>query len=390
MLKNHRVAVLVSMSFLGAQSGALAAERLLTSETGTVSTANSTASSTASSTSPIDQIAGQLTGTWKTTEPYQTTQTDDGSAQEVFMLMSVAPVMIEGMDNTMYVESALSNAPWSPFRQAVFQLYEYKGKVRLRTYTMAVSDDTLGVSAGMVAAPAYFGGVEKKQLIATLDVELDANGSGFSGSTPYPYPTGVGGAVEMTSSVTFDGTTLTTADRGYDANGAVVWGAGQDASYTFERVEPYAVANERDDGLVIIEYPGSGSEMVVQDGDQMHVHYSGYLADGMMFDSSYPRNQPFVFAFPPGDRAIVGWGIGMEGLSLGAHRKLIIPGDMGYGPNGNPRAKIPGDATLIFNINLVHIDRPEPVEEAADDSATESGQPVQVDPHEGHGHSTED
>jgi len=371
MLKNHRVAVLVSVALLGSVSNALANERPLMTETETISA------------SQMDQIAAQLAGTWKTTELYQTTQTDDGSTQEIFMLMSIAPVAIEGMENTMYVESVLSNTPWSPFRQAIFQLYEYKGKVRLRTYTMAVGDDALSVYAGMTASPTYFGGLDKKQLIATLDVELDANGSGFSGSTPYPYPTGVGGAVEMTSSVTFDGTTLTTADRGYDANGVVVWGAGEDASYAFEQVEPYAAATERDDGLVIVEYPDSGSDMVVQDGDQMHVHYSGYLADGTMFDSSYPRNQPFVFAFPPGKRAIVGWGIGMEGLSKGAHRKLIIPGDLGYGPGGNPRAGIPGDATLIFNISLVQIDRPEPVEEASDESTTES---APVESHEGHDH----
>jgi len=354
MIKNRHIAAATASLLLSGAAGPVQANESSTAEVAEIVVE-----------SPMEQIADQLTGTWMTNEPIESRLDDNGNTIDIAMLMSITPVTIEGMDNTAYVESSLSNTPWTPFRQAIFQLYEYKGKVRLRTYTMAISEDALGVYTGMGAAPAHFPSIDKDQLIATLDVELEVNGSGFSGSTPYPYPTGVSGAVEMTSSVTFDGTTLTTADRGYDADGNVAWGAGEDASYAFVQVDPYAVLNQRDDGLAIIDYPASGSDMVVQEGDEMHVHYSGFLSDGMMFDSSYGRGVPFTFRFPPGNRAIVGWGLGMEGLSKDAHRKLIIPGDLGYGPGGNPRANIPGDATLIFNIFLAHLDRPEPVEEPA-------------------------
>jgi len=357
MFKHHRIALATAFALSGAVSGAWAAESSI------INTAVANASQ-------IDQVAGQLTGTWMTAEPIESRLDDTGNAIDISMVMSIAPVAIQGMENTLYVESVLSHTPWTPFRQAIFQLYEYKGKVRLRTYAMAVSEDGLGTISGMTAAPSHFQSLTKDQLIATLDVELEVSGSGFSGSTPYPYPTGVLGAVEMTSSVAFDGTTLTTADRGYDAEGNVVWGAGEDSYYSFEQVDPYAVATIRDDGLVLIDYPASVSDMVVQEGDEMHVHYSGYLTDGSMFDSSYGRDVPFVFLFPPGNRAIVGWGLGMEGLTMGARRKIIIPGDLGYGPSGNPRANIPGDATLIFNINLAHLERPEPapVEAQAEES----------------------
>lgn len=319
--------------------------------------------STLNSTSPMTQIAEQLTGTWLTTNPIETTTNDDGTTTEIAMLMSITPVSIDGMENTLYAESSRSNESWAPFRQSIFQLYEYKGKVRLRTYTMALNETFLGMLIGINAAPAHFPPLDKSQLIATLDVELDTTNSGFSGSTPYPYPTGVSGAVEMTSSITFDGTTLTTADRGYDAQGNIAWGAGQDASYSFERTNPYAIATERDDGLVIIDYPATITEAVVQEGDSMHVHYSGYLTTGDKFDSSYDRGAPFIFVYPPKTRAIVGWGDGMTGLSLNARRKLIIPSDLGYGPGGNPRANIPGDETLIFNVFLPHIEHPVPVPE---------------------------
>jgi len=331
--------------------------------------------------SPISQIAEQLSGTWMTTEPIETRTNEDGSELQISMVMSVAPVSIEGMENTLYAESARSNELWAPFRQSIFQLYEYKGKVRLRTFHIAQGEDYLGMLIGMSALPAHFPPMNRDSLIATLDVELDMNSSGFSGSTPYPYPTGVMGAVEMTSSMTFDGTTLTTSDRGYDADGNIVWGAGQDAAYKFERIDPFTTTTVKENGLVILDYTGTISDTVVQEGDEMHVHYSGYLTNGALFDSSYNRGQPFIFVYPPKTRAIVGWGDGMEDFSLNGRRKLIIPSDIGYGPGGNPRANIPGDSTLIFNAFLPHISNPVPVTEEGTDGGSGA-----VDPHAGHNH----
>lgn len=336
-----------------------------------------------SETQPIQQIASQLSGTWKTTKPYEVKEHEDGTTAEIYMMMSIAQISIEGMDNVMYAESVLSDAPQAPFRQSIFQLYDYKGKVRLRTFTMAVSEDTLGVISGMVAVPAMFTGITSTDLIATLDVEINQSSSGFSGSTPYPYPTSVEGAVEMTSSVAFDGKTLTTTDRGYDAQGQIVWGDGEDSTYSFVKSAPYTTVIEHDNGLVFVDFPSTTSDMMVEDGDKMHMHYSGYLTNGMKFDASYDRGAPYAFTYPPGRNAIEGWGQGMDGLTLGAHRKLIIPSDLGYGPAGNPRARIPGDSTLIFNVFLANLERSEPViTTPVDDGSADQS-------HEGHDHSND-
>lgn len=40
----------------------------------------------------------------------------------------------------------------------------------------------------------------------------------------------------------------------------------------------------------------------------------------------------------------------------GEKRKLVIPSHLGYGSNGAP-PKIPGDATLVFEVELVKIER---------------------------------
>ncbi len=307
----------------------------------------------------IAKVADQLSGTWASTS-------DLGGSQ---IMMTVAPAPVEGMSDTMYVESVRADTPWAPYRRSMFQLYRYKGELRLRTYEFSVGSTSIGLFDGIWAATEYFPEVSRDDLIATLDVELELTPNGFAGSTPYPYPTGVGGAVEMTSSVTLDGDTLSVADRGYGADGSVVWGADANSEVEFERAAPYAQVDRRPDGMIIVDYGPAGG-MAPQDSDELHVHYEGFLTDGTRFDSSYTRDLPFVFQYPPGTRAITGWGIGMDGFSAGSHRKLIIPGYLGYGERGNPRANIPGDATLVFNVWMAHIERPEPGEAPTMESHT--------------------
>ena len=96
---------------------------------------------------------------------------------------------------------------------------------------------------------------------------------------------------------------------------------------------------------------GKGSA-VVKSGDQVRVHYTGKLTDGTVFDSSIPRGEPFEFTVGAG-LVIAGWDEGLLGMKAGGKRTLTVPPEMGYGQAGI--GPIPGNATLVFDIELLEI-----------------------------------
>ena len=98
-------------------------------------------------------------------------------------------------------------------------------------------------------------------------------------------------------------------------------------------------------------------DMVVGDGEEaktgqnVKVHYTGWLEDGTKFDSSLDRGQPFQFGLGQG-MVIRGWDEGVKGMRIGGKRKLVIPSDLGYGARG-AGGVIPPDATLVFEVELL-------------------------------------
>ena len=95
--------------------------------------------------------------------------------------------------------------------------------------------------------------------------------------------------------------------------------------------------------------PGSGKP--VEKGNRVAVHYTGSLIDGTMFDEN-TNSDPFEFTVGEG-KVIKGWDEGVLGMQSGEKRRLVIPPNLGYGKSGS--GPIPGNATLIFDIELVAI-----------------------------------
>jgi FKBP-type peptidyl-prolyl cis-trans isomerase FkpA len=103
-------------------------------------------------------------------------------------------------------------------------------------------------------------------------------------------------------------------------------------------------------GLYVLNVrEGEGAEAV--SGNTVVVHYTGWLPNGMKFDSSRDRGEPFTFVLGEG-RVIPGWEEGVAGMKVGGQRRLVIPPHLGYGPIGAGDV-IPPDATLVFDVELL-------------------------------------
>jgi len=105
-------------------------------------------------------------------------------------------------------------------------------------------------------------------------------------------------------------------------------------------------------GLVIEELV-VGAGALAAAGQQVGVHYTGWLTNGTKFDSSKDRGQPFAFALGRG-QVIKGWDEGVAGMKIGGKRTLIIPAALGYGARG-AGGVIPPNATLVFEVELLSV-----------------------------------
>ncbi len=99
------------------------------------------------------------------------------------------------------------------------------------------------------------------------------------------------------------------------------------------------------------EKEGTGAE--AEAGKAIYVHYSGYLPDGTMFDSSVKKGQVFPLTLGAG-RVIKGWEEGIAGMKEGGKRKLLIPPALGYGSRGFG-GSIPPNSDLVFDIELIKV-----------------------------------
>lgn len=87
--------------------------------------------------------------------------------------------------------------------------------------------------------------------------------------------------------------------------------------------------------------------------DTVKVNYLGTKINGEKFDSSYDRGQPATF---PLNGVIKGWSEGLQLMPVGSKYKLFVPADLAYGENAP--GQIGPNATLIFEVELLDIEKP--------------------------------
>ena len=139
---------------------------------------------------------------------------------------------------------------------------------------------------------------------------------------------------------------LAYGDRG--AGGGVV-PPGATLFFEVELLEVYA-----EDPEIELEDLVEGEGSVVDYGNKVSMHYTGWLTDGTQFDSSLARNMPFDFTLGSG-MVIKGWDLGILGMKVGGKRKLTIPSRLAYGDRSAAGGGIPPNATLIFEVELLEI-----------------------------------
>lgn len=128
-----------------------------------------------------------------------------------------------------------------------------------------------------------------------------------------------------------------------------------------------ATGTKTKSGLIYkIIKPGAGKKPNA--GQNVFVHYAGFLEDGSLFDTSYAsvaeengvldlaRKEangytPFPFSYGKKTGLIAGFIEGLENMKFGDKSLLIIPGYLGYGEQGT--GPIPPNATIIFEVELL-------------------------------------
>ena len=100
---------------------------------------------------------------------------------------------------------------------------------------------------------------------------------------------------------------------------------------------------------ILLDNPGNG--LKIQNHYKVKVNYRGMLENGIEFDSSFKRNEPFIFQI--GIRQVIlGWEKGLLGMKVGGKRTIKIPPSLAYGSDAAGDL-IPPNSTLIFEIEIL-------------------------------------
>ncbi len=135
-------------------------------------------------------------------------------------------------------------------------------------------------------------------------------------------------------------------DNGFGAGGIKVTSDfGQKPTITHREGDP--------EKQLVTEVLKEGDGAEVKKGELLTANYIGQIwRDGKVFDNSYDRGAPSSFPIGVGG-VITGWDEGLVGKKLGSRVLMSIPSDKGYKSEGNEKAGIKGDDTLIFVVDLV-------------------------------------
>ena len=124
--------------------------------------------------------------------------------------------------------------------------------------------------------------------------------------------------------------------------------------------EEFLVQNAQKEGVVTL--PDGLQYKILTEGqgespdtnDVVTVNYEGKTIDGKVFDSSYKNGKPATF---PLNGIIKGWQEALSMMKTGAKWRIFVPSDLAYGEKRYPNSPIGPNSTLIFDIELLKVDK---------------------------------
>jgi FKBP-type peptidyl-prolyl cis-trans isomerase/CpeT/CpcT family (DUF1001) len=324
----------------------------------------------------IEAVKSALIGSWKTTSTEYNADADETGGT---MWMSVSPINIAGLDNTLYVERAWDASKQHPFGQTILQVYRFKGDLRLRSLEFRLGAARSNIFAGLWAVPEAMPPLNANELIATLDYVVERTTTGFDAQTPYPYPTATSGACQLLSEFSINGDIMTSLDKGIATDGSVAWSSNDGSGYAWERAEMDIRVTKGEDGFVMIEYAGWDSPEATA-GDQAFLDHVGQTEKGVVFWSAAQNRTLAQLTLPLADTPIEGLTRTLKDIRRGTARRTVVPPALGYGEIQT--GQIPPNSTLYFMIDCVDYEEGELPQEPDPDAVP--GDPA--DPHAGHNH----
>ena len=103
--------------------------------------------------------------------------------------------------------------------------------------------------------------------------------------------------------------------------------------------------------LTCTDYKAGTGATISSTSATVSVQYVGALAsNGVIFDDSFDGGQPLSIQL---SQVIQGWSNGLQGMKVGGMRRLFIPSQYGYGPQG--QNGIPANADLVFDVKLLSV-----------------------------------
>lgn len=83
-------------------------------------------------------------------------------------------------------------------------------------------------------------------------------------------------------------------------------------------------------------------------------HYEGKLIDGTVFEKTFGTDQPISFQI---FRVIKGWQLALTKMTVGSKWRIFLPSHLAFGDKGSDDGIIKPGATLIFDIELLKIEK---------------------------------